>query len=103
MVTIASPSKRLQWTTLILLITSVCIRYLDRGNLGVAAKKIQVEMHFGANQLGLLLGAFFWSYALMQIVAGKIVERWNVVWVMAAGYLLWSAATGMTVRSSSNR
>ncbi|MGC2661620.1 MAG: MFS transporter [Bryobacteraceae bacterium] len=96
MVAIASPSKRLQWTTLILLITSVCICYLDRGNLGVAAKKIQVEMHFGANQLGLLLGAFFWSYALMQIVAGKIVERWNVVWVMAAGYLLWSAATGMT-------
>ena len=92
----ASRSKRLQWTALILLVISVCINYLDRGNLGVAAKRIQVEMHFGDPELGLLLGAFFWSYALMQLVAGKIVDRWNVMWVMALGYLLWSAATGLT-------
>ncbi|HEX4231655.1 MAG TPA: MFS transporter [Bryobacteraceae bacterium] len=93
---VASTSKRLQWATLILLVVSVCINYLDRGNLGVAAKRIQVEMHFGDAQLGLLLGAFFWSYALMQLVAGKIVDRWNVMWVMAFGYLLWSLATGVT-------
>lgn len=55
-----------------------------------------MEMHFGPGQLGLLLGAFFWSYALMQIVAGKIVDRWNVMWVMACGYLVWSGATGLT-------
>jgi MFS transporter, ACS family, D-galactonate transporter len=96
MVIAASTSKRLQWATLILLVVSVCINYLDRGNLGVAAKRIQVEMHFGDAQLGLLLGAFFWSYALMQLVAGKIVDRWNVMWVMAFGYLMWSAATGLT-------
>ena len=92
----ASPSKRLQWTTLILLVASVCICYFDRGNLGVAAKRIQGEMHFGQEELGLLLGAFFWSYAFMQIVAGKIVDRWNVMWVLAVGYLIWSAATGLT-------
>ena len=30
-------STRLQWTVLILLVISVCINYVDRGNLSVAA------------------------------------------------------------------
>jgi MFS family permease len=81
---------------LALLVLSVCINYVDRGNLGVAAKSIELDLHFPQQDLGILLGGFFWTYSLFQIAAGKLIDRWNVNWVYAIGFLLWSVATGLT-------
>ena len=92
----ARRSRVLDWTALALLVISVCINYADRTNLAVAAKSIEAELHFKPDHLGILLGGFFWTYSLMQLVAGKVIDRWNVNWVYAAAFLLWSAATALT-------
>ena len=88
--------RRLYWIALWLLVISVSINYADRGNLGVAAKSLSSELHLAPNQLGILLSAFSLTYAFCQIAAGKFIDRWNVYWVYAAGFLLWSAATALT-------
>jgi ACS family D-galactonate transporter-like MFS transporter len=88
--------SRVEWVVLALLVVSVCINYIDRGNLGVAGVTLSRELHLQPDKLGYLLSAFFWTYATFQIVAGWLVERYNVVWVYAAGYFLWSAATACT-------
>lgn len=94
---IAEPKpKTLHWIALGLLVVSVCINYADRGNLGVAARSIESELHFNQDRLGTLLGSFFITYAAFQLVAGKAIDRWNVNWVYALGFLFWSAATGLT-------
>src|SRR6185437_3923223 len=49
-----------------------------------------------ASQLGLLLSAFFWTYACLQPVTGWLVDRVNVNWVIAGGFCLWSCATAAT-------
>ena len=46
--------------------------------------------------MGLLLSAFFWTYALFQIVSGWLVDRYDVRWVFGLGFLLWSSATFAT-------
>jgi len=79
-----------------LLVFSVFINYIDRGNLSIAAPLIKDELGLSASQLGILLSAFFWTYGLSQILAGYLVDRIDVNWVMAAGFFLWSAATGAT-------
>jgi len=81
---------------LVLLGLSVFINYIDRGSLSIAAPMLKDELHLGASQLGILLSAFFWTYACLQPFAGWIVDRWNVNWVFAAGFFLWSAATAVT-------
>ncbi len=81
---------------LFLLTLSVLISYIDRSNLSIAAPLIKDELHISASQLGMLLSAFFWIYALMQIPAGWLVDRFDVKWVFAAGFFLWSAATATT-------
>src|SRR5205085_918707 len=43
-----------------------------------------------------LLSAFFWSYTLCQLVVGSLVDRYNVKWVYAAGFFLWSLAMAST-------
>jgi MFS transporter, ACS family, D-galactonate transporter len=88
--------SRLHWVALWLLVVSVCINYADRGTLGVAAKSLERELHLSPEQLGTLLGAFSLTYALALLAAGKLIDRWNVNWLYAAAFLLWSGATGAT-------
>jgi len=83
---------------LFLLTLSVLINYIDRSNLSIAAPLLKDELGITASQLGTLLSAFFWSYALMQIPAGWLVDRFDVKWIFAAGIFLWTAATGITGR-----
>ena len=45
-----------------LLVFSVFLNYVDRGNLSIAAPMIKDELHLSAAQLGFLLSSFFWTY-----------------------------------------
>ena len=81
---------------LFLLAISVLFNYIDRSNLSIAAPLLQVELGISSTRLGTLLSAFFWTYALMQMPAGWLVDRFDVKWVFAGGFLLWSAATAVT-------
>jgi ACS family D-galactonate transporter-like MFS transporter len=81
---------------LALLGISVFINYIDRGNLSIAAPLLKDELGISPSQLGVLLSAFFWTYACLQPVSGWLVDRVNVNWVMAGGFFLWSSATAVT-------
>ena len=76
-----------------LLALSIFINYIDRGNLAIAAPLIKDDLGLSYSQLGVLLSSFFYTYALFQIVSGWLVDRFPVVWVLALGILVWSAAT----------
>jgi MFS family permease len=79
-----------------LLVLSICINYIDRGSLAVGGKMVADELHLDAERLGFLFSAFFWTYALLQIPAGWLVDRYNVNWIYGAGFAIWSAATLLT-------
>jgi len=81
---------------LVLLFLSVFINYIDRGNLSIAAPMLKDELGLSASQLGILLSSFFWTYAGFQIVSGWLVDRLDVNWILAAGFVLWSVATAGT-------
>ena len=81
---------------LILLAICVLINYVDRGNLSIAAPVIQAEFGLSPTQLGILLGAFFYTYMAMQFVVGWLVDRFEVAYVLAAGYFLWTFSTAAT-------
>ena len=81
---------------LVLLWLSVFLNYIDRSNLSIAAPLLKGELGLSATQLGVLLSAFFWTYACLQIPAGWLVDRFEVKWVFAGGFLIWSAATAVT-------
>ncbi|MGH8092308.1 MAG: MFS transporter [Chthoniobacterales bacterium] len=81
---------------LFLLALSVFINYVDRGNLSIAAPLLKEELHLSAYHLGILLGAFFWTYTILMVVSGWMVDRFDVSWVLAGGFVLWSVATAST-------
>lgn len=81
---------------LALMAVSIFINYIDRGNLSIAAPMLKDELGISAAKLGMLLSAFFWTYACMQLLSGWMVDRLNVNWVFAAGFFVWSVATAAT-------
>ena len=83
---------------LALLVISGFLNYVDRANLSVGATNIQAELHLSNYYLGKLLSAFFWTYATFQLfmIAGWLVDRFNVCWVLAIGFFVWSGATAIT-------
>jgi MFS family permease len=91
-----SKSPRAFAPVLVLLAICLLINYVDRGNLSIAAPLLKDELGISASQLGILLAAFFWSYTAMQFAVGWLVDRFDVNWMIAAGYLLWSLATATT-------
>jgi MFS family permease len=84
-----------EWRILSLLVACSFICLLDRSNLSVGATDIQRDLHLTNYQLGLLLSAFFLTYASFQLlsIAGWVADRFNVCWVLGAGLFVWSAAT----------
>src|SRR5437899_12894876 len=81
---------------LLLLVLSVLINYIDRGNLSIAAPLLKDELGLSASQLGILFSAFFWTYTVMLFVCGWFIDRFDVNRVLAFGFLLWSLATVTT-------
>jgi MFS transporter, ACS family, D-galactonate transporter len=79
-----------------LLAISTFINYIDRGSLSLAVPVLKVELHLDAWQLGILLSSFFWTYTSFQIISGWLVDRFNVNWVLAGGFFIWTLATTAT-------
>jgi len=91
-----APRARGMNRVLFLLGLSVFINYIDRANLSVAAPLLQDELGLSHSQLGVLLSAFFWTYACMQLLAGWLVDRFEVKWILGIGFFVWSLATAFT-------
>jgi predicted MFS family arabinose efflux permease len=85
-----------QWRVLALLVVCVLINYLDRNNLGVAASNLKRDLEITEGQLGLLLSGFFWTYAFCQLLAGWVLDRFDVYRVLGAGFFLMSLSTALT-------
>lgn len=85
-----------RWTIISLLFASGFINYLDRAILSVALPLIAADLHLGPSAKGVLLSAFFWSYALMQLVSGWFSDRLNLRWLYAGAFALWSVSCGLT-------
>ncbi|MBA3831873.1 MAG: MFS transporter [Chthoniobacterales bacterium] len=77
----------------LLLAAAIFINFVDRGNLATAAPVLATELHLSATQIGILLSAFYWTYAVSQLGAGWLAERYPVQRVIAAGFALWCFAT----------
>ncbi|CAB3764493.1 glucarate transporter [Burkholderia sp. MSh2] len=88
----ATPSRK-RLLILALLFVTVVINYLDRSNLSIAAPALFKELNIDPVRAGLVFSAFGWTYALMQIPGGWLVDKVSPRVLYAGALALWSAAT----------
>ncbi len=87
------PVPRRRWSIGLLLGSGVLINYLDRISLSVAAPQLHDSFGLTPIQQGWLLSGFFWSYALLQIPTGLVLDRFGVTRVNRISTLLWGIAS----------
>jgi MFS transporter, ACS family, D-galactonate transporter len=82
-----------RWILLWLVFAAIVINYIDRGNLSIAAPSMMRDFRIEPETMGVLLSAFFWTYAVFQIPAGALVDRFGIRWSYAGAFLVWSIAS----------
>jgi MFS transporter, ACS family, D-galactonate transporter len=101
-VAVDAPTERnARWLIVALLTIGVIIAYTDRINLSSALPEIRKSFPLSPEASGILLSAFFWSYTLLQMPAGWVVDRFGLKWPYAGGLFLWSAVSAATALVSS--
>jgi ACS family glucarate transporter-like MFS transporter len=86
------------WQVCAFLLLAVALSYLDRLALSVVAPILSSaeELNLDNAQLGLLLSAFFWSFALMHLFTGWFLDRFNIRITYAVFVACWSLAQGLS-------
>jgi MFS transporter, ACS family, D-galactonate transporter len=85
-----------QWSIVGVLMLAAILNSADRSSLAIAAPALSRELMLSPVQMGFLLSAFFWTYAIGQVVAGWFTDRFPVLWVFTIGFVVWSGATFCT-------
>ncbi|MFV9456494.1 MFS transporter [Rhodococcus sp. NM-2] len=91
--TVAAQASKARVLIAVMLFVTVVINYMDRANLSIAMPAIADEMDLTKAQQGLLLSAFGWTYAALQIPGGRLVDRIPPRLLYPGCLILWSVAT----------
>lgn len=91
----------MKWRALSLIWLLQFVNYLDRINISIAAPSMMQDLHITPSLFGLVLAAFTFGYAIMQIPGGWLSDRVGSRAMLIASPLVWSIFTGLTGFASS--
>jgi ACS family D-galactonate transporter-like MFS transporter len=86
-----APGRR--WRIAFLLAFGVLVNFFDRINLSVSRDALDASFGLSLIAFGYLSSAFSWTYAVMQMPAGVLLDRLGVRRVGRVSSLLWSVAS----------
>jgi MFS transporter, ACS family, glucarate transporter len=86
---------RVRWRILAWMVAASLVAYVLRFNLSVAGPAIMRDLRLSEAQLGVILGAFAWSYGLLQVPGGLFGERLGPRRALSTLYLAWFVATAL--------
>ncbi|MCA8092116.1 MFS transporter [Burkholderia anthina] len=87
---------RIRWTMILMCFLANVINFIDRANLAIAAPSIRADLGLDAVGMGLVLSAFFWTYAFLQLPAGWFIDKVGVRVSLALAVGWWSVFTVAT-------
>jgi MFS family permease len=92
-----------RWIVIGVLSLGMIIAYVSRSALAVplALPEFIRTFHLSNTDRGVVNSAFFWTYALFQIPAGWVVDRYGVKYPYFLGFTLWCLASASTALTRS--
>lgn len=99
------PRHENRWGILVLLALGLMISFVDRTSMSTALADHHFVHEFALTPVerGWLGSAVFWSYGVLQMPMGWLVDRYGVKWPYAICFVLWclaAAATGLVTTLS---
>lgn len=87
---------RIRWAMILMCFLANVINFIDRANVAIAAPSIRADLGLDAVGMGLVLSAFFWTYAFLQLPAGWFIDKVGVRVSLALAVGWWSVFTVAT-------
>lgn len=87
---------KFRWGVVALLFFATTINYMDRAILGISAPDMMNDLGLSPVEFGLLGSAFFWTYTLMQIPLGSILDKIGAKMTYTIAIIWWSVCTILT-------
>ena len=95
------PETNYRWAAVALVSAAILLNYLDRVNISVATPTLMAELGLTATQMGILMSAFFWSYTLMMLPSGWLLNRFGPKVTLFGSLFGWGGVTMLTGTVSS--
>lgn len=86
----------LRWYFIALILLAGVVNYLDRSTLSIGNTTIADELGLSPLQMGLLLSAFAWPYAIANLPAGFLIDKFGPKKMFMVAAVSWSAVTIVT-------
>jgi len=90
-----------RWAVMGLVFLGILISYVDRGNASIVAVPLMKEFALSPTQMGLLMSSFFWTYAVFQVPAGYLIDRFGIRAAYTVALVAWSIACASTAWATS--
>jgi ACS family glucarate transporter-like MFS transporter len=85
-----------RWVIFALACGASLLLYLHRYTWNTIAGKLnEAPYNLSQTQIGFLLSLFYYTYALLQIPSGVVIDRFGPRWFLTISILLWSLALAM--------
>jgi ACS family glucarate transporter-like MFS transporter len=94
--TTGSRSGRLRYAILALLFVGITINYVDRATVSVALPHMRSDLHISDAMSGVIMSAFFWTYAAAQMPGGWLADKLGSRILLGAASLWWGLVTCLT-------
>jgi ACS family glucarate transporter-like MFS transporter len=92
-VTSDDQSTQVRWVILALLFAASFVAYVLRTNMSVAGKNMMADLGLSKIQLGMILSAFAWGYAIFQFPGGIFGDKVGSRRALAIIAVLWGIIT----------
>ena len=92
----SSRPTRARYWVLGWLCVAAAVAYMSRNAISAAESTIREDLQLSVTQMGWVLSAFFWGYALAQIPAGWLGQRWGTRRALSFYAVVWSLAAALT-------
>jgi ACS family glucarate transporter-like MFS transporter len=89
-------SGRLRWVLISFIFVMTAIAYIARVNMSVAGGAVRAEYGWTNAELGWILSALIFGYAIFQVPGGRLADRYGPRIVITVGVLFWSFFTILT-------
>jgi len=90
-----------RWRLFAFIFVVTVINMADRTTISVGMPTIAKEFGLSPAMQGVILSSFFWSYALLQVPGGWMIDRAGPSRVMSAAILIWGAFQTLAMATTS--
>lgn len=89
-------ATKVRWMFALMFFLIGVIAYMDRANISYIAQPMMEDLNMNKTQFGMLASVFAAGYALMQVPAGIMAEKFGPKKILTFALVWWSAFTILT-------